>query len=127
MIFMFCNYCGAPNPDDGKFCSQCGKPLSPMKSSEPQFSSTPMHTIEIFRESQTFLINPPINVSVNGRNNFSVANGETRKIELAEGNYEFVFSQSMRKRIVNINLDRDIFIKLKWNRITGSIEVNVSK
>jgi hypothetical protein len=22
---MFCNYCGAPNPDDASFCSTCGK------------------------------------------------------------------------------------------------------
>jgi hypothetical protein len=24
---MFCNDCGASNPDSAKFCSQCGKPL----------------------------------------------------------------------------------------------------
>lgn len=24
---MFCNSCGAPNPDDASFCSGCGKPL----------------------------------------------------------------------------------------------------
>ena len=22
---MYCNYCGAPNPDDASFCSTCGK------------------------------------------------------------------------------------------------------
>lgn len=122
---MFCNYCGASNPDDGKFCSQCGKPLASMTTPAPQSSVPPMHTIEIFRESQTFLINPPINISVNGKNNFSIANGGTAKIELTEGIYELVFSQSMRKRVLNIDLVHDIFIKLKWNRITGSIEANI--
>lgn len=124
---MFCNYCGTKNPDDGRFCSQCGKPLASVDSQCSHPSSNPMHTIEIFRESQTFLINPPINISVDGKKHLSISNGETIKIELIEGNHELIFSQSMRKRSININLDCDTFIKLKWNRITGSIEADISK
>jgi hypothetical protein len=25
---MFCNYCGAPNPDGASFCNGCGKPIA---------------------------------------------------------------------------------------------------
>jgi hypothetical protein len=25
---MFCSYCGAPNPDDGRFCAACGRGLA---------------------------------------------------------------------------------------------------
>ncbi len=34
---MFCNYCRASNPDDGRFCSCCGRDLTPTPvTSEPQ-------------------------------------------------------------------------------------------
>src|SRR5882724_321882 len=27
---MFCNSCGAPNPDVASFCNRCGKPIAPV-------------------------------------------------------------------------------------------------
>jgi serine/threonine protein kinase len=43
---MFCNYCGSPNPDDGRFCAVCGKGLMPTAPSAgtnpPRFANTEM-------------------------------------------------------------------------------------
>jgi hypothetical protein len=40
---MYCNSCGAPNPDDASFCSKCGKPVagSPTIASSPRDLSEP--------------------------------------------------------------------------------------
>lgn len=126
--FMFCNYCGYKNPDDSYFCSKCGKKLI-SKSTELQFDDNiKIHTVEIFRESQMFLINPPINISiegVNGKKYLSIENGKTINLQLVEGKYEFIFFQSIRKRTLSINLNQNIHINLRWNRITGSIEANI--
>ena len=37
-----------------------------------------------------------------------------------------VFSQSMRKKSLTVDLQEDICINLKWNRIWGSIEATIS-
>jgi zinc-ribbon domain len=41
---MYCNSCGAPNPDDASFCSKCGKPVarSPTIASSPRDLSEPV-------------------------------------------------------------------------------------
>jgi hypothetical protein len=40
---MFCNSCGAPNPDDASFCSGCGKPVvgPPMAAPPPMVQPEP--------------------------------------------------------------------------------------
>lgn len=119
---MFCNNCGKENPKDSKFCSNCGKNII----SDIDIDNSKMHTIEIFRESQLFLINPAVNVAVNGVNKLSIANGENVKLKLEEGKYEITFTMSLRKKVVQIDLKKDIHIDLKWNRFTGSMVVNVS-
>lgn len=124
---MFCNNCGVQNPDGSNYCSNCGKKLF-SKNESAQPANTLQYTVEIFRESQLFPINPPINLFIKGQTSekkLSIANGENVCIQLCCGEYEFVFSQSVRKRVVNVNLDHDIHIDVKWNRLTGAIETTV--
>lgn len=120
---MFCNHCGQKNPDDGNFCSKCGKPLNCSEAQNIKSSNT--YTVTVFRESQTYLINPPINVIIDDIESYSVNNGGTLKVQLAEGKHNILFFQSLRKRNVSVDLTNDISITLKWNRITGSIEAVV--
>lgn len=125
---LFCNHCGSKNPDGSNFCSNCGKALV-SSFSEQNEDTVRLHTVEIFRESQLFLLNPPINLSIVGSSTtkkISIANGETAKLELPPAMYEFTFSQSMRKRTLSIDLQSDIHIDVKWNRITGAIEANIN-
>ncbi len=37
----FCTACGKQNPDDARFCSQCGTPLAAPEPATPQQSATP--------------------------------------------------------------------------------------
>lgn len=120
---MFCNNCGKENPNGSKFCSNCGKNID----SEVVVDNRKIYTIEIFRESQVFLINPAVNVAVNGVNKLSIANGENVKLKLEEGKYEITFTMSLRKKVVKVDLVKDIHMDLKWNRFTGSMIVNVSE
>lgn len=125
---MFCNNCGSQNPDGSKFCSNCGKTLL-QQSAGANENASQMYTVEIFRESQMFLLNPPINLSISGiseTKKLSIPNGETIIIQLLAGTYEFTFSQSMRKRILTIDLHDDIHIDVKWNRVTGSLIAEVN-
>lgn len=122
---MFCNSCGQKNPDNSNFCSKCGAPLN---QEESQASiGVKQHAVTIFRESQTYLINPPINVTVDDAENYSIPNGGTLKIDLAEGAHELLFFQSLRKKTVSLDVISDMSITLKWNRITGAIEASVHR
>lgn len=42
---MYCNYCGAPNPDDAKYCNKCGhavvRPPAPQQPKIPNVESAP--------------------------------------------------------------------------------------
>ncbi|MFB0921617.1 MAG: zinc ribbon domain-containing protein [Oscillospiraceae bacterium] len=122
---MFCNYCGQKNPDGAKFCSNCGKPLNCTEA--PTSSESMTFTVTIFRESQTYLINPPINLTVDDTENYSIPNGGSLKLDLSEGEHELLFFQSLRKRSVSLDVSGNISITVKWNRITGSIEAQVHK
>lgn len=121
---MFCNFCGTQNPDNSNFCSQCGKQFSSLvaQSNTPQ----PKYAVEIFRESQAFLLNPPINITIDGKTNRSISNGETLTINLNSGLHQLTFSQSIRKKNIEIDLNKNIYIALKWNRLTGSIDTTIS-
>ncbi len=125
---MYCNNCGAKNPDNSKFCSACGTKLYTQDEPQALSNSNQLFTVEIFRESQMFLINPPINLSVVGeseKKTVSIANGETVQIDLPLGTYEFTFFQSVRKKVLKINLNQNVHIDLKWNRLTGKIETSI--
>ena len=117
---MFCKYCGAYVDSDAIFCSKCGKHVS------DGFSATPKgFTLSIFRESQTFLLNPPIDILIDGEKRLSISNGGSVELDLPTGAHTIEFSQSMRRRSVLIDLFRDMQIIVKWNRITGGIEASV--
>ena len=123
---MFCNYCGAQVPDDSIFCNKCGKRLvleSHIK------SKTNMHTVKITRESQAFLVNPSVNISINGKEYLSIEDGKTIDLQLEEGKYEFIFYQSIKKKdkVISISLDEDIHIYVRWNRLWERIEAFLIK
>ncbi len=120
---MFCNFCGTENPANSNFCLQCGERIS--VSSAKSESAVQKYNVEIFRESQMFLLNPPINIAVDGVQNGSIANGETITLKLNSGEHNLIFSQSIRKKSIAVNLIKDIRIVVKWNRLTGGLEASI--
>lgn len=120
---MFCNYCGKSNPDDSKFCSGCGKII--VGDSEPVICEEQMHTVDIFRDSQAYLINPPINILIDNETRCSIANGASLQLKLQGGEHSITFSQSARKKTIKFDLTKDTSIRVKWNRITGAIETSI--
>ena len=123
---MFCSFCGSKNPDEGKYCFSCGKPLVTGASTEQNQIGINTHKLTIFRVSQMFLMNPPINIQINGKLSQTIANGETLYLKLEEGLYNIEFSQSFRKRAVEINFTSDMQITVKWNRMTGAINTTIN-
>ena len=119
---MFCNKCGTQNPDGSNFCSSCGIAFPSYQQSP---IDAPLYTIEIFRESQIFLVNPPINLTIlwdGGEKKLSIANGQSIQLQFPEIFYTLTFSQSFRKCTVDVYLNRNVHIDLRWNRASGAIE-----
>lgn len=117
---MFCGQCGYENNNDSKFCSKCGKPIG----QSPQDDTN--YNVNIFRESQLYLVNPPMNVVIDGKQRMAIENGGTINIKLSEGKHTIMFSQALRKRSIDVDLNNDISIIVKFNRLTGSIETILS-
>ena len=126
---MFCVKCGTQIPDDVRFCHKCGTavgdavPASP--SSTPAVANTGNHTLTVIREKQWYAINPPMKLLINNAKEFSVESGETLPIPLPEGRYIIKISSSIRKRVVEISMSKNMTLKLKWNRAWGTIDAKV--
>jgi hypothetical protein len=116
---MYCPFCGEQAPEESLFCCKCGKALN--EKSAPQDGCR----VTIFRKSQMYVLNPPVNVCIDGERLLSVANGATEELELSKGNHTFDFSSSLRKKSLNLNIEKDTTIMLEWNRLTGSLVANV--
>lgn len=114
---MFCKYCGHELSDDSAFCSACGKSLTAAPKSDTV-------KITFFRESQLYLINPPININIDGKKMLSIANGETLELDMDKGPHSVVFSQGFRKKTLDFTATEETCYTIKWDRMTGSIRVN---
>lgn len=120
---MFCNNCGKENPSDSKYCSSCGKELDVKKIVKDEGKK--QYNLSFFRESQFYIFNPPINVSVDNKAKFSIENGGRHEVKLEQGKHEILFYLSLKKKKIDIDIKKDTLIDLKWNRLTGSIDVNI--
>lgn len=118
---MFCRFCGNQILADSAFCSKCGKPVMQDTESTIENVTLPKFKIILFREAQMYLVNPPINIAVNGNMNTSISNGETKDLMLEQGHYTLEFSSSMRKSKIEVDLTKNIQINLTWSRLTGGI------
>lgn len=119
---MFCNKCGNEIVGDAKFCSKCGQPLSCATNSTTT-GKVDTYTLTINRAKQWYLVNPAVKIIVDGGAEYKIDNGETLNIPVSPGAHNIAFSCSIRNKIVNINATSNVVLNIKWNRITGSLEV----
>lgn len=122
---MFCYKCGKEIPDSSLFCSYCGAKLPTGNAAE----STPvaeMVTLTIDRSSQVYLINPPIKAVIDNKIRLSVENGRSEQVQLTPGVHHVELSASMRKTVVDLDLQKDTVLTISFNRLSGKIEAKVS-
>lgn len=118
---MFCSNCGASLPEEAMFCPQCGRPAGQPAPGTDAGPGPVMLTI--CRANQWFAINPAVKVVVDGTAEYRLENGAEIQIPVLEGAHQVVFSCGIRSKVVNIQVNGPLTLHMKWNRVTGSIEV----
>lgn len=120
---MFCSKCGNEIAAKAKFCSKCGQPVKPSANEAVTPGNGGGFTLTINRAKQWFAVNPAIKIVIDGSAEYKIDNGETLDIPVSAGAHNIAFSCSIRNKIVNVNVTNHVTLNIKWNRLTGSLEV----
>ena len=119
---MFCSKCGNQINEGARFCSQCGHAIA-QPSDSISASGDKSYTLTITREKQLFAVNPAVKVMIDGRDKYQIANGSFVRIPISGGPHTVACSCGLRNKVLNIDVADDLSLDMKWNRITGSLEV----
>ncbi len=117
---MFCNKCGSEILDGAAFCSKCGQPVAAVGPSAPAAET---FTVTFARESQWFAVNPAVKIVVDEKDEYRIDNGQTIRVPMTRGTHGVVFKCGIRNKSIELNVAGDTALRLKWNRITGSLVV----
>lgn len=120
---MFCSKCGNEIAPQSKYCSKCGQLVALASNETAASDNTVGCTLTINRAKQWFAINPAVKIVIDGNAEYKIDNGETLNIPITAGIHNIAFSCSIRSKIVNINAANNVTLNIKWNKITGSLEV----
>lgn len=120
---MFCSKCGNEIVSQSKFCAKCGQPVLPAVNGGVPPNKREKFTLTINRAKQWYAINPAIKVVVDGNVEYKIDNGQSLSIPISSGTHNIKFSCSIRNKIININVTNNVALNIKWNRVTGSLEV----
>ena len=118
---MFCSNCGTKVTDGAKFCTNCGQKLTSVQVKEEK--SRGGMTLTIVRAKQWYAVNPPIQIIVDGQQNYSVENGMYIDIPILAGRHHILFSCAMRKKAIDVNITQNTALYVKFSRMTGGIQV----
>ena len=116
---MFCNKCGTELVPGAAFCLKCGQPVAPTA----EGVSAHAFVVTFIRESQWFAVNPGVKIVVDDQNEYRIDNGQTLRIPMTPGTHNVVFKCGIRNKIIDLDVQRDLELHLKWNRVTGSLTV----
>ena len=119
---MFCPKCGNQINEDAKFCSRCGHAIA-HSSDILSASGDKSYTLTITREKQLFAVNPAVKVVIDGKDKYQVANGSSVRIPISGGAHTIACSCGIRNKVLNIDITGDFSLTMKWNQVTGSLEV----
>lgn len=120
---MFCSKCGNEIVVQSKFCSKCGQPVSPTANGGVSLNNCGGFMLTINRAKQWFAINPVVKIVIDGNAEYKIDNGATLSIPISSGIHNITFSCGIRNKIVQINVTNNATLNIKWNRVTGSLEV----
>ncbi len=116
MALIKCSECGKEISDKAAACPNCGMPLKK--------EDRGTYDVIITREKQKFLVNPKMKVTVDTTDEYILENNSNITIPLTTGAHTIIFSSSIRKTQVNINVTENMNINVKFNRATGEIEAS---
>ena len=122
---MFCNQCGSELIPGASFCARCGHPVdapAPEAGAQPE-AKAQAFTVTFSRESQWFAVNPAVRIVVDDRDEYRIDNGQTLRVPMAQGTHSVVFKCGVRNKVIELTVQRNLELHLKWNRITGSLVV----
>lgn len=122
---MFCYKCGKEIQDNSMFCSFCGAKL-PTGNTVESVPAPETVTLTIDRASQVYLINPPVKVVIDEKIRLSVENGRSEQVQLTPGAHHVELSASMRKTVVDLELQKDSVLTIGFNRLSGKIMAEIS-
>ncbi len=118
---MFCSKCGSEMAASSKFCPKCGHPVG--QAANGGVTTGNSYTLTVNRAKQWFAVNPAVKIIIDGNAEYKIENGETLDIPISAGAHNIAFSCSIHNKIVNINVTGHVTLNMKWNRLTGSLEV----
>ncbi len=129
---MYCKYCGKEIDDDALFCKYCGKSLKGPAQGEEQpqpaaaqgTAAKGTYTLKIVREAQVYAVNPAVKIKIDGDREFKIENDSTLDIPIEGGEHVIYFSCGPRNKTVKKNITEDTVLSMKWNRITGAMQVD---
>ena len=81
-------------------------------------------TLKVSRKNQFFLSDPDMKMVLNNRVHY-IKHASSITVPVPRGNYQIEFSASLRKKHLNLTVNRNMEIILSWNRITGEIEAEI--
>lgn len=108
MALIECSECGAQVSDKAKVCVKCGCPLRTESK------------VLVYGYTQSFMINPKVNVYIGGERKGSVSRGGMLECEIAEDT-AVEFKCSFRTAKVDVQAGKVTRIKITWNRLTGGM------
>ena len=116
MALIKCPECGKEISDKATACPNCGMPL--------RREDRGTYDVVITREKQWFLVNPKIKVTVDAADEYFIENDSSISIPLTTGVHTLLFSSSIRKTQTNIDVTENMNINVKFNRVSGEIDVS---
>ena len=116
---MFCSHCGAELVSGAGFCPKCGRPAAPAGAG----AGAPFFTVTFVREKQWYAINPGVKIVVDDRDEYRIDNGQTLRVPMTPGTHSVAFRCGIRNKVIDLTVRQDLELRLKWNRITGSLSV----
>lgn len=115
---MFCCQCGKRLPENAKFCPGCGAPIATDTSKNSDNIS-----ITLVMAKQSFLASAAVAASLNGIESAWVGDGQSVVLSVPSGKNEIVLKAGFRKRKITFSATRDVMINIKWNRLSGGLDV----
>lgn len=115
MALINCPECGNPVSSKATACPHCGCPTTSQDVSDKA-------SLTITMATQRFLVSATVNINLDGQDIGVIGDGQSITVQVTHGHHTMVLSSSFRKRELSLNVDGDIRVDAKWNRITGGID-----